>query len=71
MSQCRGDLSVQNCENLQNYSFKQGKKILSEVCMIKKKQRLIVLFTSDVMYKKYINKAGLHVTRFVTKIYLY
>ena len=36
-----------------------------------KKQRLIVLFTSDVMYEKYIYKAGLHVTRFVTKIYLY
>ena len=36
----------------------------------KKKQRLIVLFTSDVMYKKYISKAGLHATRFVAKIYL-
>ena len=27
---------LQNCEKLQNYSFKQGKKIMSEVCMIKK-----------------------------------
>ena len=35
---------LQNCEKLQNYRFKEGKKeqILSEVCMIKK-QRLIVL----------------------------
>ena len=36
-----------------------------------KKQRLIVLFTSEVMYKKYIYKAGLHATRFATKIDLY
>ena len=36
----------------------------------KKKHRLKVLFTSDVMYKKYISKAGLHPTRFVAKIYL-
>ena len=35
----------------------------------KKNQRLKVLFTSDVMYKKYISKAGL-ATRFVAKIYL-
>ena len=34
-----------------------------------KKQRLTVLFTSDVM-KNYIWKAGLHATRFVAKIYL-
>jgi len=40
----------------------------SEVCMIKK-QRLIVLFTSDVMKKVYL-KADLHATRFVAKIYL-
>ena len=43
--------------------------------MIKKKKNkkphLIVLFTSDVMYEKYIYKAGLHATRFVTKIYLH
>ena len=40
--------------------------------MIKKKTPpLIVLFTSDVMYQKYIYKAGLHATRFVTKIYLH
>ena len=42
--------------------------------MIKKKSKkphLIVLFTSDVMYEKYIYKAGLHATRFVTKIYLH
>ena len=32
----------------------RAKNILSEVCMIKQKQHLIVLFTSDVMYKKYI-----------------
>ena len=34
-----------------------------------KKQRLLVLLTSDVM-KNYIQKAGLHATRFVAKIYL-
>ena len=33
--------------------------------MIKKKQRLIVLFTSDVIYKK----AGLSANRFVGKIF--
>ena len=40
--------------------------------MIKKekKQLLIVLFTSEVMYKKYILKAGLYATIFVTKICL-
>ena len=32
-----------------------------------KKQRLIVLFTSDVMYKKYVKKVGLHATKFVAK----
>ena len=37
----------------------------------KRKQCLIVLFTSDVMYEKYIYKAGLHATRFATKIYLH
>ena len=39
--------------------------------MIKKKKKplLIVLFTSDVMYQKYIYNDGLHATRFVTKIY--
>ena len=31
----------------------------------------MVLFTPDMMYKKYIYNAGLHATRFVTKIYLY
>ena len=36
-----------------------------------KKQRLMVLFTSDMMYKKYISKAGLHATRFVAKIYFF
>ena len=36
-----------------------------------KKVRLVVLSTSDVIYKKYISKAGLHATRFVAKIYLY
>ena len=36
-----------------------------------KKQRPIVLFSSDVMCKKYILKAALYATRFVTKIYLY
>ena len=34
-----------------------------------RKERLIVLFNSDVM-KKYIWKAGLHATKFVAKIYL-
>ena len=34
------------------------------------KHRLKVLFTSDVMYKKNISRAGLHPTRFVAKIYL-
>ena len=29
------------------------------------------MFTTDVMYKKYLYKAGLHTTRFVTKTYLY
>ena len=32
-----------------------------------KKTRLIVLFTSDVMYKKYLKKVGLHATRFGAK----
>ena len=34
-----------------------------------KKERLVVLFNSDVM-KKYIWEAGLHATKFVAKIYL-
>ena len=42
-------IALQNCE-------KQKKNtILSEVCTINKiKERLVVLFTSDVLYKKYI-----------------
>ena len=34
-----------------------------------KKQRLIVLFTSELMKKKYIYKAGLHAIRFAAKIF--
>ena len=43
---------LQNCEKLQKYRFKKDKKEqnLSEIC--RKKQRLIVLCISDVMYKK-------------------
>ena len=64
---------LENCEKLQNYIGlnRAEEKILSEVCMIRKKKHLIVLFTSNVMYKKYIYKAGLHATRFVIKSYLY
>ena len=62
-------------KNFRIIVLNRAKKILSEVCMIKKKKNkkphLIVLFTSDVMYEKYIYKACLHATRFVTKIYLH
>ena len=48
---------IKNCEKLQNYRVKYGKKgqILSEVCMIKK-ESFIVLFTctSNVMKKVYL-----------------
>ena len=48
---------LQNCEKLQNYWFNLNRvkkeKILFEVCMIKK-QRLIVLLTSDVKKKEYL-----------------
>ena len=38
--------------------------------MIKTKQRLTVLFTSDVMKKVYLKASFIHTTRFVAKIYL-
>ena len=47
--------ALQNCENFKLHSVRG---------MYDKKQRLRVLFTSDVMYKKYILKA----TKFVGKI---
>ena len=52
---------LQNCEKLHIF--------LSEVCKLTKKKHLIVLFTSDVMYKKYKRLAYMvHVTEFVGKI---
>ena len=45
---------LQNCEKLPNYRFKSCKKRTNSVWGLydkKKKQRLIVLFTSDVMKK--------------------
>ena len=44
---------LQNCEKLQNYRFKQGKKehILSEVCMIKKALIVVYLRRDE---KKYV-----------------
>ena len=52
--------------------LKWGKKekILSEVCMVKKKQHVTVLFTSDVMKKSIFKRLVLLTTRFVAKIYL-
>ena len=52
---CRTNLQICKSKNLQ---IKTAKQILSEVCMIKKKkkQRLIVLFTSEVMYKSILTR---------------
>jgi len=50
---------LQNCEKLHIF--------LSEVCKLTKKRRLIVLFTSDVMYKK-CKGLVLHAARLVVEI---
>ena len=63
------NLSCKIVKNCRLIVLNRAKKVLSEVCMIKR-QCLIVPFTLYVMYKKYISPAVLHVTRFVTKIYL-
>ena len=56
MSQC--NLSCKIVKNCRTIVLNRAKKILSEVCMIKKKknQRLIVLFTSEVMYKSILTR---------------
>ena len=64
LNECK--LSCKIVKNCSIIGLNRAEKILSEVCMTKK-QRLIVLFTSDVMYKKYVKKVGLHATRFVAK----
>ena len=52
------NLSCKIVKNCRIIVLNRAKKILSEACVIKKKKRkkrrLIALFTSDVMYKKYL-----------------
>ena len=71
---------LQIVKKLQNYRFKKGKERTNSVggLYIKKTNKQtkqnshtgIVPSSSDLMYKKYIQKAGLQATRFVAKIYL-
>ena len=57
---------VKNCRIIGLNRAKKN-KMLSKVCMIKKRPHSTVYLRHDE--EKYVLKAGLHATRFVAKIY--
>ena len=70
MNECNLSCKIEQNGRIIGLNRAKKKKILSEVCMIKKTARHSTVYVRRDEKKYILKKAGLHATRFVAKIYL-